>query len=90
MRVSIPVPTSVLLCDYKLGFGLVVNQIENLKNFKIPSVWGHRTVRCAPDTALCTVRCTGSRTRRSHFPVRCPVGHQTATVRCPVCTGQAL
>ena len=23
MRVSIPVPTSVILCDYKLGFGLV-------------------------------------------------------------------
>jgi hypothetical protein len=25
MRVIIPVPTSVLLCDYKLGFGLVEN-----------------------------------------------------------------
>jgi hypothetical protein len=25
MRVSIPVPTSVILCDYKLGFGLVEN-----------------------------------------------------------------
>jgi hypothetical protein len=23
MRVPIPVPTSVILCDYKLGFGLV-------------------------------------------------------------------
>jgi hypothetical protein len=23
MRVPIPVPTGVLLCDYKLGFGLV-------------------------------------------------------------------
>jgi hypothetical protein len=25
MRVPIPVPTSVILCDYKLGFGLVGN-----------------------------------------------------------------
>jgi hypothetical protein len=25
MRVPIPVPTGVLLCDYKLGFGLVEN-----------------------------------------------------------------
>jgi hypothetical protein len=25
MRVPIPVPTGVLLCDYKLGFGLVKN-----------------------------------------------------------------
>jgi hypothetical protein len=25
MRVPISVPTSVLLCDYKLGFGLVEN-----------------------------------------------------------------
>jgi hypothetical protein len=25
MRVPIPVPTSVILCDYKLGFSLVEN-----------------------------------------------------------------
>jgi hypothetical protein len=25
MRVPIPIPTSVILCDYKLGFGLVEN-----------------------------------------------------------------
>jgi hypothetical protein len=25
MRVPIPVPTSVILCDYKLGFGLFEN-----------------------------------------------------------------
>jgi hypothetical protein len=25
MRVPIPVPTSVILCDYKLGLGLVEN-----------------------------------------------------------------
>jgi hypothetical protein len=56
VRVPISVPTCVLLCAYKLGFGLVQNYIEN---FKIRSVWAHRKVRCAPDTALCTVRCTG-------------------------------
>jgi superfamily I DNA and RNA helicase len=36
VRVPIPVPPSVLLCAYKLGFGLVQNF---LKIFKIPSVW---------------------------------------------------
>jgi hypothetical protein len=44
-----------------------------LKNFKIPSVWAHQTVRCAPDTALCTVRCS-SRARKNFFflcAVRC-------------------
>jgi hypothetical protein len=81
MRVPIPVPTGVLLCDYKLGFGLVENEIENLKNFKIPSVSAHRTVRCAPDTALCTVWCTG-RAHRSSFSYVLFGG-----VCCPVCTG---
>jgi hypothetical protein len=57
MRVPIPIPTA-----YKLGFDLVKNQIENLKNFKNPSIWAHRTVRCAPDTTPCTVRYTGWRT----------------------------
>jgi hypothetical protein len=56
VRVPIPVPTGVLLCAYKLEFGLVQNYQEN---FKIHSVWAQRTVRCAPDTALCNVRCTG-------------------------------
>jgi hypothetical protein len=36
--------TGVLLCAYKLGFGLVQNLLEN---FKIPSVWAHRTLHCA-------------------------------------------
>jgi hypothetical protein len=36
-----------------------------LKNSKKPSVWAHRTVRYAPDTALCTVRCTGWRAQIS-------------------------
>jgi hypothetical protein len=90
MRVPIPVPTGVLLCDYKLVFGLVKIWIENLKIFKIPSVSAHRTVRCAPDTALCTVRCT-SRARADPLSVvRYPVVHRIATMRCPVCTGHAL
>jgi hypothetical protein len=56
VRVPIPVPTGVLECAYKLEFGFVQNFLEN---FKIPSVWAHRTVQCALDTALYTVRCTG-------------------------------
>jgi hypothetical protein len=56
VRVPISFPTGVLLCAYKLWFGLVQNYIEK---FKIPSVWAHRTVRCAPDTALCNVWYTG-------------------------------
>jgi hypothetical protein len=40
--------------------------------------------------ARSNVRCTGCRALELHFPVRCPVVHRTATVRCPVCTGQAL
>jgi hypothetical protein len=90
MRVPIPVPTGVLLCAYKVGFGLVQNKIEISKFSKTPSVWAHRTVRCASDTALCTVRCTGWRAQIPFSALRCPVVHRTATVRCPVCTGKAL
>jgi hypothetical protein len=32
MRVPIPIPTGVLLCAYKLGFGLVQNKIEKFQN----------------------------------------------------------
>jgi hypothetical protein len=92
VRVPIPVPTGVLLCAYKLGFGLVQNSIEN---FKIPSVWAHRTVRYAPDTALCNVGCTGW----AHAVCSCAAMsggspdsycalsgvHRTGTVDCPVC-----
>jgi hypothetical protein len=49
VRVLISIPTGVLLCAYKLGFGFVQNFLEK---FKISSVWAHWTVRCAPDTAL--------------------------------------
>jgi hypothetical protein len=84
MRVPIPVPTSVILCDYKLGFGLVGSQIEKFKIFQSSLCLG------SPDTALCNVRCTDSRALKIFFPVCCPVVHRTATVRCPVCTGQTL
>jgi hypothetical protein len=87
VRVPIHVPTSVLLCAYKLGFSLVQNFLEK---FKIPSVWAHRTVRCALDTTLCNVRCTGWGTRGCAIVQSCPVVHQTVAVHCPVCTRQPL
>jgi hypothetical protein len=55
-----------------------------LKIFKIPSVSAHRTVRCALDTALCTVRCTG-RARAdplSAVRVRWFTGQLLCVVRC--------
>src|SRR5688572_23653856 len=90
MRVPIPVPTSVILCDYKLGFGLVRSYIEKFKIFQTPLCLG------SPDSPVCTGHCTvqcpvhRQPRAKSNFPVRCPVVHRTATVRCPVCTGQAL
>jgi hypothetical protein len=84
MRVPIPVPTSVILCDYKLGFGLVGNSIEKFKIFQSSLCLG------SPDSPVCTEHCT----------VQCPVHrlpragtpffyalfgvHRTGTVDCPV------
>jgi hypothetical protein len=79
VRVPIPVPTSVLLCAYRLGFGLVQNFLEN---FKIPSVWAHRTVRCAPDTALCNVWCTGW--AHTDLLLCCPIRWFTGQLLCAV------
>jgi hypothetical protein len=81
VRVPITVPTSVLLCAYKLGFGLVQNFLEN---FKIPSVWAHWTVRCAPNTALCNVRCIGSACADLLlcYPIRWFTGQLLCDVRC--------
>jgi hypothetical protein len=80
MRVPIPVPTSVILCDYKLGFGLVGNYIEKFKKFQIFPLSGltrqsgvHRTLHCA---------LSGAPAARAPVPL--------SPVRCPVCTGQAL
>jgi hypothetical protein len=80
VRVPIPIPTGVLLCAYKLGFGLVQNFLEK---FKIPSLWAHRT-----STVQCLVHRMGA--RRSASVMFCPVVHRTATMRCPMCTRQAL
>jgi hypothetical protein len=44
VRVPIPISTGVLLCAYKLGFGLVDNFLEKSK---IPSVWAHRALHYA-------------------------------------------
>jgi hypothetical protein len=78
MRVPIPVPTSVILCDYKLGFGLVKSYIEKFKIFQTPLCLG------SPDSSVCTGHCT----------VQCPVHRQLrAKIHfpcAPVCTGQAL
>jgi hypothetical protein len=76
VRVPIPVPTSVLLCAYKLGFGLVQNFLEN---FNLPLCLSspdspvHRHGACIPPSVL-----------------PCLVVHRTTTVRYPVCTGQAM
>jgi hypothetical protein len=90
VRVPIPVPTGVLLCAYKLGFGLVQNYLED---FKIPSVWAHWTVPCAPDSAmsgapamsvqiqLCASLSGGS--PDSYCALSCV--HRSRTVDCPVC-----
>jgi hypothetical protein len=84
MRVLIPVPTGVLLCDYKLGFGLVKSLDRKFEKIQKPLCLG------SPDTSLCTVRCTGRARADPLSAMRCPMVHRTATVRCPVCTGQAL
>jgi hypothetical protein len=51
VRVPIPVPTSVLLCAYKLGFGLVQNLLENFNSLCLGSLDSsvctrHFTVQC--------------------------------------------
>jgi hypothetical protein len=77
MRVPIPVPIGVLLCDYKLGFGLVENEIENFKKNQnslylgssdSPVCTGHCTVHCPVHQMraqnsffLCAVRCAPDR-----------------------------
>jgi hypothetical protein len=80
MMVSITVPTGVLLCAYKLGFGLVKKLDRKFEKFQKPLC------------LHCTVQCPVHRLSRADllFSVRCPMVHRTATVRCPVCTGQAL
>jgi hypothetical protein len=50
VRVPIPIPRGVLLCAYKLGFGLAQKLLEKFQNSLI---LGSR------DTALCIVPCSG-------------------------------
>jgi hypothetical protein len=84
MRVPIPVPTNVILCDYKLGFGLVGSKIEKFKIFQTPLCLG------SPDslvcTGHCTVQCPVHRQPRAKNPFSCALSgvHRTGTVDCPV------
>jgi hypothetical protein len=91
MRVPIPVPTGVLLCDYKLGFGLVKSLGRKISKFQNPLCLG------SPDSPVCTGHCTVHRPRasRSSFPCALSSGspfsyyvlsdvHRTGTVDCPV------
>jgi hypothetical protein len=95
MRVPIPVPTSVILCDYKLGFGLVGSSIEKFKIFQTPLCLG------SPDspvcTGHCTVQCPVHRQPRAQTPFFCALSggspdsycamsgvHRTGTVDCSV------
>jgi hypothetical protein len=78
--VAFTIPIGVLLCAYKLGFGLVQNFLEN---FKTSSVWAHRTLHCAM---------SGAPAAHAQIPFCAALfgGHRTTTVRCLVCTGHAL
>jgi hypothetical protein len=95
MRVPIHVPTSVILCVYKLGFGLVGNYIEKFKNFKSSLCLG------SPDSPVrighCTVQCPVHRHPRAQIPFSCALSggspdsycalsgvHRTGTIDCPV------
>jgi hypothetical protein len=82
VRVPIPILAGVLLCAYKLGFGLVQNFLEKIqKSLCLGS----------PDSAVCTGHCAmqcsaqwlGVRGSATMLP--CLVVHRTMTVRCPVC-----
>jgi hypothetical protein len=101
MRVPIPVPTSVILCVFKLGFGLVGNWIEKFKNPKFSLCVG------SPDspvcTGHCTVQCPVHRQPRAKIPFSCALSggspdsycalsgvHRTGTVDCPVCPYRVL
>jgi hypothetical protein len=72
MRVPIPVPTSVILCDYKLGFGLVENWIEKFKKFRTSLCLG------SPDSPVCTRHCT------VHCPVHRPSARKDLLLLCAV------
>jgi hypothetical protein len=84
MRVPIPVPTSVILCDYKLGFGLVETWIEKFKNFRTSLCLGSQDSPVC--TGHCTVHCPVHRSRACKNSLSCALSgvHRTGTVDCPV------
>jgi hypothetical protein len=81
VRVPIPVPTSILLCAYKLGFGLVQNFLKKSK-FPLSGLTG---LSGAPvgHTYIYYCAALSSGSPDSH----CALSgvHQTDTVDCPVC-----
>jgi hypothetical protein len=87
MRVPIPVPTGVLLCAYKLGFGLVQNLLEKIQNSLCLGSTDYLVC-----TEHCIVQCPVHRlgARGSATVQPCSVVHRTMIVCCPVCIGQAL
>jgi hypothetical protein len=94
MRVAIP-PIGVLLCAYKLGFGLVKKLDRKFEKFQKPLCLG------SPDSMVCTEHCTAHcpvhRPRARRFPFCCALSggsldnycaifgvHWTCTVDCLV------
>jgi hypothetical protein len=86
VRVPISVPTGVLLCAYKLGFGLVQNFLEK---FKIHSVWAYRTLHYAMSGALAGHAwiCHYAALFGGSLDHDCALSgvHRTGNVHCPVC-----
>jgi hypothetical protein len=87
MRVPIPVPTGVLLCAYKLGYGLVQNFLEKIQNSLCLGSTDYLVC-----TGHCTVQCPVHRlgARGSATVQPCSVVHRTVSVCCLVCIGQTL
>jgi hypothetical protein len=82
VRVPIPIPIGVLLCAYKLGFGLAQTFLEKFQNAlylgSLDSLvcTGHCTVQCPVHWLGLGWIC--------YFAALSSV-HRTVTVHCPVC-----
>jgi hypothetical protein len=81
VRVPILVSAGVLLCAYKLGFGLVQNFLENSK-FPLFGLTGQFSVH-RHYAVQCPVHRLGTHGSATMLP--CPVVHRTVTMRCLVC-----
>jgi hypothetical protein len=82
VRVPIPVPICVLLCSYKLGFGLVQKFLQKYQVALSPGSSGSPVC-----TRHCTLQCSVHRLGLAgicHCAVLSGV-HRTVIVRCPVC-----